>query len=111
MFRMSWWARRTLEWQFDPETKLSTLKRNNPPARYIPDVFTRWLAQQKRLSGMIEQASLADLQTMCWFFKGLPIRYNLGDYLNFFVSHDELHIDQAKRALLAYEQGRVAFPS
>lgn len=103
-FRMSWWARRTLEWQFDPEKKLSTLKRNNPPARYSPDVFTRWLAQQERLASMIEQAHQADLQTMCWFFKGLPIRYNLGDYLNFFVSHDELHLDQARRVLAAYEE-------
>jgi hypothetical protein len=51
---------------------------------------------------MIEQAVQADLQTKCWFFKGLPIRYNLGDYLNFFVSHDELHIDQAQRVLAAY---------
>jgi hypothetical protein len=101
-FRMSWWARRTLEWQFNPETKISTLKRVNPEAAYSPDVFTRWLAQQDRLSAMIEQAPQADLQTKCWFFKGLPIRYNLGDYLNFFVSHDELHIDQAQRVLAAY---------
>ncbi len=103
-FRPSWWARRTLEWQFNPETKLATLKRTNPMATYSPDVLTRFLAQQDRLSAMIEQAAQADLQTMCWFFKGLPIRYNLGDYLNFFVSHDELHIDQAQRVLTAYGQ-------
>jgi hypothetical protein len=102
IFRPSWWARRTLEWQFNPETKISTLKRVNPEATYSPDVLARWLAQQYRLSAMIEQAVQADLQTKCWFFKGLPIRYNLGDYLNFFVSHDELHIDQAQRVLAAY---------
>jgi len=102
IFRQSWWARRFIEKQFDPKTKASTMKSNNPKATYSPDVFPRWLAQQGRLSAMIEQASQADLQTMCWFIKGLPIRYNLGDYLNFFVSHDELHIDQAQRALAAY---------
>jgi hypothetical protein len=26
---------------------------------------------------MIAQAEQANLQTMCWFFTGLPIRYNL----------------------------------
>lgn len=104
IFRPSWWARRTLEWQFNPDTKLSTLKRTNPPAPLGPDALERWLAQQERLSGMIDQAAQADLQTMCWFFKWLPIRYNLGDYLNFFVSHDELHIDQAQRVLAAYER-------
>jgi hypothetical protein len=110
VFRPSWWARRMLEWQFNPETKISTLKRNNPLATYSPDVFPRWLAQEERLAAMIEQARQVDLQTMCWFFKGLPIRYNLGDYLNFYVSHDELHIDQAKRVLTAYKQRSVASP-
>jgi len=104
IFRPSWWARRLNEWQFDPTNKISTLKRFNPTAVYSPDVLTRFLAQQDRLSAMIEQAAQADLQTMCWFFKGLPVRNNLGDYLNFFVSHDELHIDQAQRALAAYGQ-------
>ena len=108
MFRMSWWARRTLEWQFNPETKLSTLGRTNPTAGYSPDVLSRFMAQQDHLSAMIEQAAQADLQTMCWFFKGLPIRYNLGDYLNFFVSHDELHIDQAQRALASFKEQQEA---
>jgi hypothetical protein len=39
LFRPSWWARRLNEWQFNPETKVSTLNRNNPPAAYSPDVF------------------------------------------------------------------------
>ena len=104
LFRPSWWARRLNEWQFNPETKVSTLNRNNPPAAHSPDVFSRWLAQQERLAAMIAQAAQADLQTMCWFFKPLPIRNNLGDYLNFFVSHDELHIDQARRVLAGYEE-------
>lgn len=46
----------------------------------------------------------ADLQTMVWFIKWLLARYTLGDFLNHLVSHDELHIDQAQRALAAYEQ-------
>ena len=104
LFRPSWWARRLHDWQFKPETKLATLKKFNPTAVYSPDVLTRSMAQQERLSAMIEQAAQADLQTMCWFFKPLPIRNNLGDYLNLFVSHDELHIDQARRVLAGYEQ-------
>jgi hypothetical protein len=34
-------------------------------------------------------------------------RFRLGEFLYFFVAHDELHIDQAWRALAVYEQ-RVA---
>lgn len=101
IYRPSWWARRLIEWQFDPTNRLSTLNRFNPKARYSPDVFTRFPAQQDRLGAMIEKAAGADLQTMCWFVKPLPIRNNLGDYLNFFVSHDELHIHQAQRVLEA----------
>ena len=52
---------------------------------------------------MIEQAAQSDLHTKCWYFKKLLSRFNLGEYLYFFVSHDELHIDQAKRVLAAYE--------
>lgn len=44
------------------------------------------------------------VQSICWIIKGFPIRYNLGDYLNFIVSHDELHLDQAMRVLEAYRQ-------
>jgi hypothetical protein len=107
IYRPSFWARRLHEWQFDPGTKLSALKRFNPPAASIPDVLARYLAQQDRLADMIAQAAQADLQTMCWFFKGLPIRNNLGDYLNFFIAHDELHIDQAQRVLSAYRETTV----
>lgn len=101
VYRPSWWARRLNEWQFDPTNSLRTLGRFNPSEPYIADVFTRFQAQQDRLGAMIEQATGADLQTMCWFVKPLPIRNNLGDYLNFFVSHDELHIHQAMRVLEA----------
>ena len=110
IFRPSWLARLFHEKQFDPQSKFKTLKANNPTAVYSPEVLTRWLAQQARLAAMIEQAAKADLQTMCRVTKWLPIRYNLGDYLNFYVSHDELHIDQAKRVLTAYKQRSVASP-
>jgi hypothetical protein len=102
IFRPSWLARRFMEKQFDPQSKYKTLKANNPAAVYNAEILTRWLAQQARLETMIEQAFTADLQTMCRVVKWVPIRYNLGDYLNFYVSHDELHIDQAQRALTAY---------
>lgn len=97
--------------QFDPKSKFKTLKANNPTAAHIPGSLTQWLAQQERLTAIIDKAAGADLQTKCWVIKYVPIRYNLGDYLNYYVSHDELHIDQAQRVLAAYEQqGAVASP-
>ena len=106
IFRPSWLIKRFPN-QFDPQSEYKTLKANNPTAVYSREVLTRWLVQQIRLADMIEQATHANLQTMCRIIKWLPIRYNLGDYLNFFISHDELHIDQAKRVVAAYES-RVA---
>jgi hypothetical protein len=107
IFRHSWLARRFMEKQFDPQEKLKTFSANNPTAVYKADILSQWLAQQARLETILEQAYSADLQTMCSVIKWVPIRYNLGDYLKFYVAHDELHIDQAQRALAAYEQ-RVA---
>jgi hypothetical protein len=104
IFRPSWLARRFFQKQFEPQSKFRTRKSNNPTVVYNPETLARWLAQQERLSTMIEQAAQADLQTMCWIIKWVPIRYNLGDYLKYYVSHDELHIDQAQRVLAAYEQ-------
>lgn len=101
-------ASRTMEKQFDPNVKMKTLKAHSPTAVYIPEILTRWLAQQARLETMITQAAESDLQTLCRIKKWLPLRYNLGDYLNFFVSHDELHIDQAERALAACGQAVLA---
>jgi hypothetical protein len=102
-FRPSWIAKRFMTKQFDTQEKTKTADRSEK-AIYSPDILTDWLRQNEKLSAMIEQASQADLQTKCWIIKWLPIRYNLGDYLRFFVSHDELHIDQSQRALQSYEQ-------
>lgn len=102
-FRHSWLAGRFFQKQFDPQSSFPTLKSKNPAVVYSPEILTRWLAQQERLSTMIEQAAQADLQTMCGIIKWIPLRYNLGDYLEFFVAHDELHIDQAQRALATYD--------
>lgn len=104
LFRHGWLARKTMDRQFDPDHKSGTVKKFNPPATYSPDILTRWLAQQERLGEMIQQAAQADLQAKCWIIKGLPIRYNLGDYLRAFVSHDELHIDQANRVVESCRQ-------
>jgi uncharacterized damage-inducible protein DinB len=108
IFRPSFWARRLNGIMFDPQKKYPTLKRYNPAETsektFYPDVQDRFQAQLDRLSSMVEQAERADLQTMCWLIKFALIRYNLGDYLNYLVSHDELHINQAKRALAAYKQ-------
>ena len=108
IYSPSWLARRFHEKQFDPQSEYKTLKANNPTAVYDPEILTRWLTQQARLADMIEQAAYADLQTKCQVLKWLPLRYNLGDYLNFYVSHDELHIDQAKRVVAAYK-GRAEY--
>jgi len=105
IYRPSWLIRRFPK-QFNPQSKYKTLKANNPTAVYSAKILARWLVQQARLAHMIEQAAHANLQTKCRVIKWLPIRYNLGDYLNFYVSHDELHIDQAQRVLTAYGQQR-----
>ncbi len=107
IFRPSWFARHFMERRFDPKEKGKTLKRNSPMAVYKAETLTNWLEQQARLEAFIAQAYSADLQTMGWFIKWLLARYTLGDFLNHLVSHDELHIDQAQRALAAYER-RVA---
>lgn len=108
IFRPSWLARRFMEKQFDPKSDMKTLNANNPKAVYKAEILTHWLDQQARLEAIIEQAFSADLQTMCRVVKGIPIRYSLGDYLKSYVAHDELHIDQAQRALAAYEQRGAA---
>jgi hypothetical protein len=102
IFYPTWLARKTMGKQFDPKTKGSTLKKYNPPAAYSQDVFKHFLTQQDRLLEMVEQAARADLQAKCWLIKWLPIRSNLGEFLNFFVAHDEFHINQAQRVLAAY---------
>jgi hypothetical protein len=108
IFRPSFWARRLNGMMFDPQKKYPTFKRYNPAETsektFYPDVLDRFQAQLDRLSNIVERAERADLQTMCWLFKFALLRYNLGDYLNYLVSHDELHIDQARRALAAYRQ-------
>lgn len=101
IFRPSWFARHFMERRFDPKEKGKTLKRNSPMAVYKAETLTNWLEQQTQLEAMIARAYSADLQAMNWF---LIARYTLGDFLNHLVSHDELHIDQARRALNAYEQ-------
>ena len=101
IFRHGWLASRTMEKQFDPQTKGKTVLANDPTAVYKADILTQWLARQAQLETIIERAAAADLQAKCHILKWLPIRYNLGDYLLFFVAHDELHIDQAQRALAA----------
>ena len=112
IYRPSLLSRIFHDWQFDPKSKFKTRKANNPAAANIPGSLTGWLAQQERLTRMIERAAGADLQTRCWIIKYVPMWYNLGDYLNFYVSHDELHIDQAQRVLAAHEQqGAVASPA
>ena len=109
IFRPSWLVSKTMPASFEPKRNTKTLPRFNPVTSSHPEVLTRWLAQNERLSAMIEQGTQADLQAKCWYFKGL-FRFRLGEFLYFFVAHDELHIDQAQRALAAYEQKPVSMP-
>ena len=106
VFNPSWLARRTFYRQlFSPSKKVKTRPAVIPSEYYYPDVFDQFLAQKERLSAMLENAVYADLQVRCWYYSVIPV--NLGDYLEQFVMHDELHIDQAQRALAAYRQSRV----
>lgn len=106
VFEPSWLARRNFYRQlFNPSKKVKTRPQVTPSEYYYPDVFERFLAQKERFSAMLDDAFSADLQVRCWYFNIIPC--NLGDYLEQFVMHDELHIDQAQRALTAYRQNVV----
>ena len=103
MFKPSWLASRNFYRQlFDPSKKVKTQPKVTPSEYFYPDVFERFLAQKEQMSAMLDQASDVDLQQRRWYFKVAPV--NLGDYLEQFVMHDELHIDQAQRALATYRQ-------
>jgi hypothetical protein len=100
-FKPSWFASLTpYRNLFNPKQKTKTLPYMTPSEHYYPEVFERFLAQKDRLSNMLDEATEADLQVRCWYLKFAPI--NLGDYFELYVLHDELHIDQAQRALAAY---------
>lgn len=102
-FKPSWMAQRNFYQQmFNPDKKIKTSKSAMPSEHYYPDAFERFLAGKEKLAIMLEQAASADLQTRCWFLKITPI--NLGDYLEYLVRHDTLHIGQAQRALETYRQ-------
>lgn len=102
-FKPSWLARRNFYRQlFHPSKKVKTSPKVIPSEHFYPDVFERFLTQKARLAAMLDKAAEADLQMRCRYFNVIPV--NLGDYLEQFVLHDELHLDQAQRALAAYRQ-------
>jgi len=109
IFRPSFWPRRLNSIMFDPQKKFPTSKRYNPAETsektFYCNVLDQSLTRLDQLSKIVERAAQADLQTKCWF---LFLRYNLGDILNYLVSHDELHIGQARRALETYKQEKKA---
>jgi hypothetical protein len=106
-FTRSWIARQNLyKKQFDPDNKVKTLPRVTPSDHFYPDVYALFAAQKERFTTIVESARKADLQQRGWFLRFVPV--NVGDYLEMFVRHDELHIDQAQRALAAYQQSAAA---
>ena len=103
IFRPSWMARRNFYRQMvDPDKKFRTSASSIPSEHYYPDVFERFLSGKAQLSAMLEQAASDDLQTRCWFLNIMPV--NLGDYLEYLVRHDKLHVVQAQRALETFQQ-------
>lgn len=96
---------------FSPSNQVQTMPKVNPNTinpseHYYPDVYERFLAQKGQKAAMLDQAQEADLQVRCWALKVVPL--NLGDYLEQFVLHDELYLDQASRVLPAYQQSLSA---
>ena len=106
-FTRSWMAKRNF-WlkQFDPAEKTKTMARVTPSDDYYPNVYGQFAAQKERIAALLRRARHADLQQRCWYLRMAPI--NVGDYLELTVRHDELHIDQAQRALAAYRRVAVA---
>jgi hypothetical protein len=110
VFKRSWFTSRNFYRRlFNPSVKAKTLPAITPSEHFYPDVFKRFLAQKEQMSAMLDKAPSVDLQARCWYLKFAPI--NLGDYFEQFVMHDELHIDQARRALSAYRQSLAAKPN
>ncbi|MFO7633361.1 MAG: DinB family protein [Caldilinea sp.] len=106
-FTRSWTARQNFyQKQFDPRNKAKTLPRVTPTDHFYPDVYTRFAAQKERFTTILERTRKADLQRRGWFLRFLPV--NVGDYLEMFVRHDELHIDQVQRALATHRQFAAA---
>jgi len=102
-FTRSWLARRSFyQKEFNPRTKTRTQDAVNPSDFYYPDVYTKYATQKGRAATLLERARRANIQRRCWFAGRAPI--NLGDFLEVLVRHDELHVDQAQRALAAYRQ-------
>ncbi|MDX1613354.1 MAG: DinB family protein [Candidatus Promineifilaceae bacterium] len=104
LFRSSWWGRRLMGRLWAPQKNYRTKNKFVPEDTYYPDVLTRFRQQLDHLSALLERAVAADLQTKFWWHKEILIRFNLGEHLYAFVSHDELHIGQARRALEAHAQ-------
>lgn len=69
-----------------------------------PDVLQAYAARLDALEARLRGFESADLRATRIPLK-MGVRFNLGDVLRFLVVHDELHLDQAKRALDA--QGRA----
>ena len=106
-FERSWVAQRNFYRRtFDPSTKIKTMARTNPSGYFYPEVYRQFAEQKADFAAAVQQARSADLQARAWFLWITPI--NLGDYLELLVRHDELHIDQAQRALAAYRQFAAA---
>lgn len=92
--------------QFDPDNKINTMPRTNPSEHFYPEAYQQFALQKADFAAAVELARSADLQARAWFLWIVPI--NLGDFLETMVRHDELHIDQAQRALAAYRQAAAA---
>jgi hypothetical protein len=106
-FKRSWVAQRhAFRRLFEPETKVNTLARTNPSDHFYPEAYQQFAERRAAFTAAVQQARSADLQARAWFLWITPI--NLGDYLELLVRHDELHIDQAQRALAAYRQFATA---
>lgn len=106
-FERSWVARRNFyRRQFGPANKLNTMARTYPSDHFYPEAYRHFAERRAAFAAAVQQARSADLQARAWFLWVTPI--NLGDYLEMFVRHDELHIDQAQRALAAYRQLAIA---
>jgi hypothetical protein len=106
-FTRSWLARRSFYRQAsDPTSKRKSIAKNTPSDHYYPDVYAQFAAQKARFETIVERTRRADLQRRGWFLRIVPI--NLGDFLEAMVDHDDLHIDQARRALAAYRQSAAS---
>lgn len=107
-FKHSFWGKFVLYF-VNPKTKMKskTTKTFNPSYSQVePDVLQKYLSQYGQIVGVVSKMRNLDLKNL-----KMPspinekIKYNLGDAVKILVLHDQRHIQQAEKTIIANFNG------